>query len=145
MRKSTLIRGGISALALVGTMAAPAFADSVPVSNQSLTTAVPSLLDKFSATYVNAFDGPAVSALASPYQSSNLDGTVDPTSPVMFENTLSLGYKISKTVTIAPTFYWQYRVGGNDALRLGGDSYLKIGHSNMYSYGTYKLTGFASI
>jgi len=145
MNKSKLIRGGISALSLVALSASFAFADEASTSTQNVNAVQPSIVDKFTSTYVNVFDGPAITSLGSPYQSSNLDGTIDTTSPVMFENTISLGYKVSKLITIAPTFYWQYLIGGNDSVKMGGDSYLKISDSNIYTSGNYKASGFLSL
>lgn len=143
MKKSSVIRGGISTLALAGLLVNSAFADATSTSTQNVNTVVPSLLDKIAVTYVNAFTGPAVTSLGSMYQASKLDGTTDTTTPLLFENTLGAIYKLTDHIKIGPTFYWQYKVGGVDNLLMGGDSYVKVSHNALITKGAYTLTGEA--
>ncbi len=143
MKKSSVIRGGISTLALAGLLVNSAFADATSTSTQNVNTVAPRLLDKIAVTYVNAFSGPAVTSLGSNFQASKLDGTTDLGSPLLFENTLGATYKLTDHIKVGPTFYWQYKTGGQNNLLMGGDSYVKASHNALITQGTYTMTGEA--
>jgi hypothetical protein len=141
--KKSVILGGITTLALAMSLSAGA---ATPSSSTSVGKVEPKLIDKITASYLNVLYGPAIMSpregmgrFRAGYLPDTDSGANNTDSRVFTKNYLSLGYKLSDTLTVGPVAYWAwYPVGAQDyQIR---DPYIKLGNSKFLSRGNLKMT-----
>lgn len=124
LTKKTL--GGLAVLSLVASSAIAA--DNT--SSASASRVAPSLLDKFTVNYTNVFYGPSIAAPLENEQpgvkTARGGGALDS------KNYLSVGYKITDTVRIAPVLYFRMHPTAPHEFRLR-DPYLRLSNSKFFT------------
>jgi hypothetical protein len=125
MKALNVTLGGLTALLMASS--AMAAGNTTAASARQVQ---PSILDKLTVNYTNVFYGPS---LETPLKNDQPDVML-PTSgtPLDMKNYISVGYKLTDTVRIAPVFYFRLNPTSPHEFRLQ-DPYLRLSNSKIFS------------
>lgn len=135
-KETTLMLKKSSAILALATslIAGSALADTDHTSTLSAKTVAPKLIDKLTISYLNVFYGPSIAEPIARVQPDSTTGALDPSSPLLMKNYLSVGYKINDRLTLSPTAYWLWEPVEPHTFTIR-DPYVRLSNSKFLSSG----------